>query len=238
MTIDKAELRRLAEAATPGPWQIIHDKYKHHLGGYHQGIRIFTAWDHPQMKGPIGVVNESSGIGEVKGGAGHRFVSMRNEDAKLIVAARESIPELLDELDAKEREIARLGTKVDALLDQLCDLGGELREPELFEAQQLRKDATRYRRLRDDKSNALHLSRNGDHACNYRTAKEWIEECGNVDEFSDVPEDELEKMKQTNTIWALQVYPNTPVGSWKINGASLDFLVDAVIASEQGKGNT
>jgi len=55
-------------------------------------------------------------------------------------------------LDAKEREIERLGIKVTALLDQLVDLGGELREPELYEAEQLRKNSDRYKWLRNGTS--------------------------------------------------------------------------------------
>jgi hypothetical protein len=69
---------------------------------------------------------------------------------------------------------------------------------------QLRADAARYAFLRDDVSNSLHLTRNGDHACNYVTAEKWIEEYMGKDAFDDAPPEEIQRMKDTNTIWALQ----------------------------------
>jgi len=90
-------------------------------------------------------------------------------------------------------------------------------------------DAARYRWLRDRQDNALHLSRNGDHACNYVTAKRWIEDMAG-DDFSEVDPVELEKMKETDTIWRLQVYPDTPIGFYTWHGATLDAAVDAAIA--------
>lgn len=40
---------------------------------------------------------------------------------------------------------------------------------------------------------------------------------------------EQQRMKDTNTIWTLQWYPITPVGFNAINGASLDFVIDAAM---------
>lgn len=57
--------------------------------------------------------------------------------------------------------------------------------------------------------NSLHLSRD-DHACNYVTAAQWIDE--NPEEFQSDSAGEIQAMKDANTIWSLQIYPNTPIG--------------------------
>lgn len=93
----------------------------------------------------------------------------------------------------------------------------------------LARDGVRYRWLRDLQCNSLHLTRNADHACNYMTAKEWIESYANVDEFADDDAEEIQRMKDTNTIWALQVYSNTPVNFWILHSATLDAAIDAAM---------
>ena len=95
------------------------------------------------------------------------------------------------------------------------------------EVDALRKDAERYRWLRDDKSNHLHLTRNAEHAVNYMTAAQWIEE--SEDWFADNSEEELQAMKDANTIWCLHVYPDTPIGSYVWNAATLDAAIDAAM---------
>lgn len=91
------------------------------------------------------------------------------------------------------------------------------------------KDVERYRWLRDMACNSLHLTRDGDHACNYVTASEWIEQY-HPEAFSDDPEDELQRMKDTNTIWRLQIYPDTPIGFYAWHGSTLDAAIDAAMA--------
>ena len=86
---------------TPGPWQVITDEHPHFAGGKHIERRIFTAWDHPQMKGPTGVVNLSIGIGAEKGDKARPLVSISEADARLIAAA----PDLLAALQAFADEI-------------------------------------------------------------------------------------------------------------------------------------
>jgi len=83
---------------------------------------------------------------------------------------------------------------------------------------------TDYEWLASFKCNHFHLTRDDEHAVNYVSAKEWIEEFQPKD-FNDVPVDELQTMKDTNTIWCLQVYPNTPVGFYVFYGATLDSVI-------------
>lgn len=97
--------------------------------------------------------------------------------------------------------------------------------------EQAEKDARRYRWLRDHECNSLHLSRDGDHACNYMTASDWID--NNSNWYDEVPEEELQRMRESNTIWALQIYPHTPVGFNWWHGATLDAAIDAAIASHE-----
>lgn len=99
--------------------------------------------------------------------------------------------------------------------------------------QELEKDAKRYRWLRDHKCNSLLLSRD-DHASNYVSASEWIDQTR--DWYDEVPAEELQRMRDENTIWALQIYPDTPIGFCWWHGASLDAAIDAAIASSEGQG--
>lgn len=81
---DIQRLRALAEKATPGPWKIVRDLHPHYLGT-HEEFRIFTAWNHGQMKGPLPVVTMSTGIGEKRGDPPRQMVSMRADDVALLV---------------------------------------------------------------------------------------------------------------------------------------------------------
>jgi hypothetical protein len=78
--------------------------------------------------------------------------------------------------------------------------------------------------------NSLHLERNGDHACNYRSARQWIEE-DQPEWFADTAPELVEAMKATDTIWSLQIYPNTPIGFNKWYGPTLDSVIDQARAA-------
>lgn len=80
---------------TRGPWRVVVDEHPHSNGGTHVERRIFTEWDHPQLKGPMGVVNMSVGLGAEKKGARH-FVSLSAADAALIAAAPEMLAACLE----------------------------------------------------------------------------------------------------------------------------------------------
>lgn len=81
------------------------------------------------------------------------------------------------------------------------------------------------------KPNSFILEMN-EHACNYVTAKVWIEEYGSADEWADVPADLIEGMKASNTIYRLQIYPNTPVGFNSWYGPTLDSVIEQARAEE------
>lgn len=92
-----------------------------------------------------------------------------------------------------------------------------------------RKDAEQWRFLRDLKCNSLYLTRDEGHATNYVTSKEWIEQhC--PEDFADDDPAQVQSMKDTNTIWRLQVYPNTPIGFFAWHGATPDAALDAARA--------
>jgi hypothetical protein len=97
-------------------------------------------------------------------------------------------------------------------------------------------DAERYRWLRDIKCCSMSLTLNDDHSPNYVDAAEWIEEHAPED-FVHTPPEEVQRMKDTNTIWGLQIYPHTPIGFNKWNAASLDAAIDAArqTGDEHGK---
>ena len=78
------------------------------------------------------------------------------------------------------------------------------------------------------KCNSLHLTRDEDHACNYVSAKEWIEDY-HPEIFEGTDPEELQRMKDTNTIWRLQIYPNTPIGFNVWHGATAEAAVDAAM---------
>ena len=74
-----------------------------------------------------------------------------------------------------------------------------------------------------------------EHACNYVTATQWIEEyC--PEHFSDVAPDLIAGMKATNTIYRLQIYPATPIGFYSFYGPTLDSVVEQARAHFQKSG--
>lgn len=101
------------------------------------------------------------------------------------------------------------------------------------EWEELRRDAERYRWLRDNENVSLYLTRN-DHAAVYKTATQAMEDaasCGD-DSFDDSTPEEVQKMKDDNTIWSLQIYPNTPIGFNLWHAATLDAAIDAARGAE------
>lgn len=103
-------------------------------------------------------------------------------------------------------------------------------------AEMARNDA-RYRFLRDMKCCTFSLSRDEGHGINYETFESFAE--ASPEWYADVPEDELQKMRETNTDWALQIYPDTPIGFYVWHAATLDMAIDAAIdAQRHGRGES
>lgn len=108
------ELRRLMEAATPGEWQVVVDRHPHQLGGHHVERRIFTVADDPQLKAPWPVVNISIGLPANKGELARHMVAISQTDADLIVETINTLPALLDALEAKDAALRAITNMIDA----------------------------------------------------------------------------------------------------------------------------
>lgn len=96
------------------------------------------------------------------------------------------------------------------------DLDGEIAE--------LRKDAERYRFLKNMACCSMSIGLNEGHAINYTSFEQYAEEC--PEQYDCVPYDVLERMKQANTDWSIQIYPETPIGFYVWHGDTLDVAID------------
>lgn len=99
---------------TPGPWKVYEERLPYQLNGRereHISRKIGTAEDHPQLHGPLGVVNLSHGIGP------HTFIKISEPDARLIAAA----PDLLTALQRFAETPCRFGTSCCPPLVEMCD---------------------------------------------------------------------------------------------------------------------
>lgn len=76
---------------------------------------------------------------------------------------------------------------------------------------------------------SLSLSFN-DHASNYVSAAQWLDE-PSYPKGKFVSPDEKAKARATNCIWELQWYPDTPVGFYRIAASSLTALLEHVAAT-------
>lgn len=144
------------DGVTPGPWQVVQTKHPWFMSaqkvlgtalpertGSHLERRIFTTWEHGQLKAPFPVVNSSHGVGD-KDGPPVQMVSMSAEVAAHIARLDpQTVSALctmaLDSLfrraaDAAVRDAARNSVLAAAtLVDYLAGWGvedGELVDPE------------------------------------------------------------------------------------------------------------
>lgn len=117
---EREELRRLAEKATPGPWEWnVNLKSKSvELRGHPRRMREtvmgFDRWG-MNLAQPLfnvdGLLVDVSELAAIVPGREHHadwFRTIEHPDADFIAASREAIPALLADLDAKDAEIARL----------------------------------------------------------------------------------------------------------------------------------
>ena len=69
-----------------------------------------------------------------------------------------------------------------------------------------------------------------EHASSYVTAAKWIDM--NSDMFDDTPPELLAGMRERNTIYRLQIYPDTPVGFNWYCGPTLDSVIEQARAGD------
>jgi hypothetical protein len=91
-----------------------------------------------------------------------------------------------------------------------------------------------YEKLIRIKCNSFSLSKNDDHLPNYLTAKDWIEKY-EFDDFKDVDQSEIIKMIDSNTIWKLQIYPDTPIGFYMYYGATCEYVIKQAAIESGGE---
>lgn len=72
-----------------------------------------------------------------------------------------------------------------------------------------------------------------EHASNYITADAWIESSPEL--FDGVGAAEQLAMIETNTIWRLQIYPDTPIGFYTWFGATMDSVITAAMRDWKSK---
>lgn len=143
--------------------------------------------------------------------------SLKSDLRKVQVLALEvAVEALQEECEALRKELHQITSYADAL-NERCVADAP--------------DAERYRWLRDLKCCSFTLGHNDAHAPSYMTASDWIDD--NPEWFVDTPDAELRRMRDSNTIWTLQVYPRTPVAFYLWHAATLDAAIDAAIAKEQ-----
>lgn len=69
---------------------------------------------------------------------------------------------------------------------------------------------------------SLSITYNDDHAPNYMSAKQAIEESDFFSRVDWVSEDEKNKAAEQNSVWIIQWYPETPVGFCCVGASTFD----------------
>ena len=76
---------------------------------------------------------------------------------------------------------------------------------------------------------SLHLTFNDENGPNYTTVAEAVQE-GWLSSRDWVSEEEKLQAIETNRVWTLQWYPDTPVGSYSVSASSLSALLEYVLS--------
>lgn len=72
----------------------------------------------------------------------------------------------------------------------------------------------------------LYLTHN-EHLSDYKTVKDYIEDKHPAYDKNDfISEEDMQKCVDTNECWQLHWYPNTPIGSYCVNGSDLKLVID------------
>lgn len=105
MTNDQLEaIRKRAEAATPGPWEVWTGCSWRRIGSSRTAREVILPTNHPSDN--------------------HPDLSMREEDGEFVAHAREDIPALLAEVERLRGEIETLGFKFIAAISSAWPDGG------------------------------------------------------------------------------------------------------------------
>jgi hypothetical protein len=154
---------------------------------------------------------------------GKQFESEFKRDLCMFSRHVPSYEDLQAEITTLRQQVAELETEIDVHLEDKCRFRDKLTQAQ-GRLSAYREALEDYLWLVNFKCNSFTLGRDDDHACNYVTAKVWIEEYS-ANDFTDTEPGELQKMKDTNTIWSLQIYPDTPVGFHVFYGATAESVI-------------
>lgn len=91
------------------------------------------------------------------------------------------------------------------------------------------RDGEMYRQIASYRGCVLHITRNENHAVNYMSLSDYVENW--PEDYRDVPKEELEKMIATNTDWCVHFFPTTPGGSYACHGATLDAAMEVALST-------
>lgn len=89
--------------------------------------------------------------------------------------------------------------------------------------------ADRFQWLAALPAHSFSISHN-DHRAIYETPSGHIESLG--DYFEGTPPEVIARMIESDSIWTLQVYPNSPVGFNVYHADTLESVIDAAMAGE------
>lgn len=131
------ELKRLALAATPGPWRYDIRLIKHRHDGNHEDFVISQDFIDGQLKWNYPVICLAKGIGTEDSGPVN-FVHMRKEDADFVISANPAaVLELIAEVEALRAEVKTeqalsFRNQVASLEQQRDELLAALKEARMF----------------------------------------------------------------------------------------------------------
>jgi hypothetical protein len=84
----------------------------------------------------------------------------------------------------------------------------------------------------------LYLTHN-QHKDYYETVEEHVEEYMNMSKDDFVSLEDYQKCVDTDELWELQWYPETPIGFHKVNGSSLEIVLQKAMEIDAAlKGNS